>query len=579
MFKKYFFVISLILFLGISGHSASAAIMYISPENVGFNRGVEFSVDVKIDSEEEAINAAQATINWPANILEFVGADKASSVFNFWVEEPTLSGSSSSLSFVAGTAKGISGGTLQVFKIKFKALGTGAGEISISDAGVTASDGKGTNILSASKSSNFGAGKAPAVSQPQESAPEPVAVVRSAVLGQKLPAAPVVKVSLYPDPAIWHNSLGELVALWDVSPDISEMSVSLDHNSNGVPSAVEKELATGKKFGVLEEGIWYLHVRFRNNIGWSPVTHYRIAIDTQPPLPFEITLPEGSITDNPTPIFQFKTSDALSGLKEYQVRINGNEAVKIPVAEFKGDFALPLQAPGQHRVVVRAIDEAGNSIEDDESIEILPIPSPTFSFVTKELFSEENRGLSVKGSSLPNADALLELRRISELGTNDVVTKKIARANNQGNWEATFEESLRNGEYYVIAQSRDSRGALSLTVESERIQVKSKPIISIGLFHLGKGAAALSLLLILIASFFGGVWFYKKRQEKISNRIIFTESEVSKIFKLITQDVENLSKSMETPTPSDDEYAFKRLKDNLKKMESYIQKGLEKIKK
>lgn len=553
--------------------------MYVSPANVSFNRGTEFSVDVKINSEGEAINAAQATISWPANILEFVGADKTSSVFNFWVEDPTLSGSSNSLSFVAGTAKGISGGTLQILKIKFKALGTGAGEISVSDAGVTASDGKGTNILSVSKGSSFGVEKAPVVSSPQESAPQPVVVVRPAVLGQKLPAAPVVRVPSYPDPAVWNNSLGELIALWDVPLDVSKMSVSLDHNSNSVPATIEKELATGKKFGVLEEGIWYLHVQFGNNIGWSPVTHYRIAIDTQPPLPFEIILPEGSITDNPAPIFQFKTSDALSGLKEYQVRIDNNEAIKVPASEFKGDFPLPLQIPGKHRVVVRAIDEAGNSIEDDESIEILSIPSPTFSFVTKELFSEENRGLSVKGSALPNADVLLELRWVSELETNDVIAKKTARVNDQGNWEASFEESLRNGEYYVVAQSRDSRGALSLTVESERIQVKSKPIISIGLLHLGKGGAALTLLFILIVSFFGGVWFYKKRQEKLINRILFAESEVSKIFKLITQDVENLSKSMETPTPSDNEYAFRQLKDNLKKMESYIQKGLEKIKK
>ncbi|TSC83556.1 MAG: Uncharacterized protein G01um101417_539 [Parcubacteria group bacterium Gr01-1014_17] len=134
-------------------------------------------------------------------------------------------------------------------------------------------------------------------------------------------------------------------------------------------------------------------------------------------------------------------------------------------------------------------------------------------------------------------------------------------------------------EYVVTAKSQDSRGALSIVVLSEEVLVKSKPIIQIGPLQLGKGGAALILLLILAASFGGGIWFYKKRQDKLILRVVFAESEVSKIFKLITEDVETLSTALQTPPTAEYDYTLKKLQENLKKMELYIQKGLEKIKK
>lgn len=573
---KYFFTFSAGLFFLASAHSVFAAVLYILPEQKNFSLGENFSVDVRIDSEGEGINAAQAIINWPVGVLEFIEADKTGSAFNFWVEEPKLSGDSNSLSFIGGTAKGVSGEALQILKIKFKARGAGIAEISISDVAITASDGRGTNVLSKIKGASYGVGGEVV---PQEPMSQPVKVERKAVPAENLPQKPELKVPLYQDQAGWHNNLGELVVLWDIPEDVTEMAAVIDHSPNTAPQKAEKELATGKKFGVLEEGIWYVHVRFRNNIGWGPAAYHRIALDTKPPLAFEIKLPEGESTDNPAPSLQFKTSDELSGLKEYQIRIDGNEAVRIAAAEFKGGFTLPLQAPGKHRVVVKALDQAENSVEDDVILDILPISSPAFTFVTKEIFSDESNGLAVKGIALPDINVLLQVEEVLKSEKGGIAAKGIARVDNRGNWDFTFNEPLRNGRYAVVAQSQDARGALSLAVKSEEIRVKSKPIIQIGPLQLGKGGAALALLLILVGGFSGGAWFYKKRREKLTLRVLFAESEVSKIFKLIMEDAEAISKARQTSATSDDEYTLARLKENIKKMELYIQKGLEKIKK
>lgn len=581
-------VVSLVFIL--SAHYASAATIYISPEQGSFGIGEEFSVNIKINSEGESINAAQASLSWPANVLKFVEADKTGSIFNFWVDEPKPT-TENSLSFIGGTSNGISGEALQALKIKFKTVGGGAAEISMSDAAITAADGKGTNILSLIKGAAFGVGAevvkpqiAPIVTLPAPTqapaqapapAPEPQKVERAPVSAEKLPQKPNISVPLYPNENIWHNNLGEMVALWSVSNDIISIAVQLDHNPNTEPKVAEKELFTGKKFGILEEDVWYVHARFRNNIGWGPTAHYRIAIDTQPPLSFKINGLEGETTDNPSPMIEFQTNDALSGLSEYQIKINGGQAIIIPATDHKGIFELPLQEPGIKQISVKAFDFAGNSTEDSMAIEVLPIASPVITFITKEFFSNEEAGLILKGTALPSTNVLLNVYRVS----GQVAATGVARASDQGNWDFTFEKPLQNGQYIVKAQGQDDRGALSLIVESEIITVKSRPIIQIGSLQLGKGAIALMLLFVLLASALGGTWLYRQRQKKIALRVEFAQSEAAKMFKLIEQDVERLSKAKETPEPSDDEYALKSLQSTVQKMGAYVKKGIEKIRK
>lgn len=578
---KYYYL-SALAFLSLIAftQNASAAVIFVLPEGGSFGITEEFSVDVKIDSEGESINAAEATVRWPADMLEVVEVNKSTSVFNFWVEEPTVSSDKSSLTFIGGTAKGISGVALQIFKIKFKGKSAGTAEITISDAAVTASDGKGTNVLSRLKGASYAIGgeivkpKAPEVAVPTPSAPQPIKVERPAVPALKLPLKPEITVPLYAVQGIWHNISGEAVALWNVYDDVTHMAVLVDQSPTTVPTISEKELATGKKIGVLEDGIWYIHVRFRNNIGWGPTEHYRIAIDTRPPLSFEVLLPEGDVTDSPIPALDFETSDALSGLSKYHVKIGDSEWTEIAVEGFTGIFTLPLQTPGKRMVIVKAFDQAGNSSEDRVEIEIVPIASPTITFVTKELFSEEENGLTAKGTALPVINVLLKVYRSEAL-----VVAKTVPSDERGNWDYTFEQTFKNGTYKITAQSQDARGALSAIVDSQSITIKSKPIIQIGAIQLGKGGAAIILLLLLIIGLGGGYQLYHKKRSKLAMRVSLTESEITKIFQLLKQDIELVSKSIQTPTTSDDEYAVKRLQENIQKMEAYLKKGVEKINK
>lgn len=563
---------------------AEAATLFLAPPSSEIAIGEKLTIDLKIDSEGISFNAAQAVLRFPKDMIEVVSLDKTDSAFSFWLEEPNFSNTDGIISFVGGTPYGTSGSSLQVLKIVFAVKGGGSGVITLSDAAITASDGSGTNILSKTVDAVFAIvakKETPPVPVPaptQETIPAPIPIIREPIPTGKLPTKPALKVSLYPDETKWSNLASQFNVSWDLTLDVTGVSTALNREPNFAPTKSEG-LFDNKTFAALSDGVRYLHVRFRNDVGWGPTTHYRLAVDTQPPLGFEIVIVEGEATDNPTPTLQFKTSDALSGPKEYQVRIGDGDLIKIPAADFSGTFKLPLQSPGKRRVTVKAVDQADNGIENSVTLETIPIASPGITFVTKELFSDEERGLTAKGTALPDINVLLKAQKVLQKGKGEIVAESAAHSDEKGNWEFTFDQPFRNGRYVILAESQDERGALSLTVESQEIRVKPKPIIQIGAFQLGMGGAALLLLLILVLGFVSGIWFYKKRQQKLALRMEFIESEITKIFKLIKADVEKLMEALKTSTTGDDDYAQKQLRENITKMESYLKKGVEKIKK
>jgi hypothetical protein len=558
-----------------------AALLFLMPGSSQIGVGETMTVEVRINSEGTSFNAAQVVINYPKELLEVTLLDKTGSTFSLWINEPHFSNANGTVSFTGGTPYGVSGGAVSVLKIQFRAKAVGSGKFSLTAAAVSAADGSGSNILSRVQDASVTVvpqRSAPPPASPQV-IPPPEQIVRTPTPSGGLPIQPVLKIPLYPDQNGWYNSVAPFTASWGLPPDISGVSTALDKDPNTIPPEKSEGLFDNKTFGILDDGIWYLHVRFQNNVGWGPATHYRIAIDTQPPLGFKAVFPKGDKTDDPIPTLQFTAADALSGIQQYQIRVGTDEPIVIPAKNFTGSFDLALQAPGKKSVLIKAIDQADNGIENRVTFEILPIASPAVTFVTRVLYFDEDKGMSVKGTALPNTDVLLKVQKVLQSGgRGEVVAQSTAHVNEKGNWEFVFDQAFKIGRYVITAQSKDARGALSLTVESPEVIVQSKPIIQIGMFQLGMEGAIILLLAVIAGGFGGGVWFYKKRQEKLTLRLTVVKTDMVKVFKLILEDVQKLKEALETPTEADDEFAMKRLQANISKMEGYLKKELEKVK-
>lgn len=80
----------------------SASSFYLSPQEGHYKIRDTFSVDVMINSDENYINAAQATIYFAPERLKVLDISKENSIFALWPQEPIFSNEKGEISFLGG---------------------------------------------------------------------------------------------------------------------------------------------------------------------------------------------------------------------------------------------------------------------------------------------------------------------------------------------------------------------------------------------------------------------------------------------------------------------------------------------
>lgn len=342
--------------------------------------GDTIDVSVRIDSQGQTVNAAQGIIQYSKNILQVVRVDHSNSIFNIWAQEPSVNTSTGAISFLGGSTNSFSGGSLYVLDVTFVVRGTGLATLNFANVGVTTGDGTGANILSSSTAISFsiGASAIPTgtvsnvTSTPvvvPQIVPVPVQIKRPVVPTTTVPVAPAISLSLYPDQTAWYNTVGNFLAQWQLPTDVTDVATAVNQDPQFTPTSSEG-LFDNKTFGTLKEGVWYLHVRFKNSAGWGPVTHYRIAIDTTPPYSFSASIKEGSTTQISAPTVQFSTQDQPSGVAFYQIFVDGN----VVGTTTNASFILSSLSFGSHAIAVQAVDYAGNRTETRLSVTVAMPP-------------------------------------------------------------------------------------------------------------------------------------------------------------------------------------------------------------
>jgi len=581
--RKASIVVSALAFYFFGAAAANAATLYASSDTGTATIGDSVRIDIKIDSEDAGINAAQATLQFPKDILEVVGVDKTNSVFGFWLEEPVFSNESGRVTFIGGSTFGVSGKSLQVLRVAFKVKGSGTAAIVFTDGAVTASDGSGTNVLSAMRGAEILSiprteTPTPPVPAPLPATPttpevvevKPEPVVRPSAPAVVLPSKPAVKIPLYPDEERWYNLSSQFFVTWDLPVDVTEVATLVSQKSVSNPT-VSKGLFDNQAFKILEDGIWYLHVRFKNSIGWGPTAHYRIALDTAPPLSFEVRMDE-AVSDNPTPLIRFASGDALSGIDHYSVRIDDGEAVDTNEVQ----LVLPRQKPGKHLVRVIAEDRAGNASQNSAEIETVPLPSPVIGTVSKDLFLGEG-GLEARGTAVAGFAVNLTLRRAT--GQYILGTKVVADQN--GNWVARIDDPLQKGRYVLEAVAEDERGALSEPVRAPVIRVRERPLLVWGGVGITKTVFFLGLLAIMALGMAGGWYLERLARAQRGRRVIIAERDVNVVFGLIKKDIDAVLKKygdgIDARGQAEAKFLLQRLSTNLDKLHRYLSENIEEI--
>ena len=338
---------------------ASGASLYLSPPSGTYTVGTTFSVKIKVNSNGQAINAAEGTLIFNPAEVEVIKISKSDSIFGFWTTEPSFSNSLGNIVFGGGTPDNFTGSSGTIIAITFNAKAVASAQVNFSSGSVLAADGKGTNVLG-----NIIGGvytlKAKIIIPPSEEvSPESEYIPLATPEGA--PVAPVVFSFTHSESNKWYSNNNPEFS-WKASSDVTAVKLLINKIPTSLPTVLYDVPITEKKIEDLRDGVWYFHIRFKNEQGWGGILHKKVLIDTKLPEPFEIKVNNEGDSANPSPVLHFETTDSLSGVECYEIKIGEKDTISITVADVKSNpYKIPAQRPGMHTIIVKAFDMAGNS--------------------------------------------------------------------------------------------------------------------------------------------------------------------------------------------------------------------------
>jgi len=517
---KIYKIALIILFLGMLPVAAEAATLYFSPSSGSHAVGTTFSVSIYVSSADQAMNAASGVISFPQDKLEATSLSKTGSIFTLWVQEPSFSNSAGTINFEGIVLNpGFTGAAGKIITINFRAKAAGSALVNFSSGSVLANDGKGTNILTSLGNAQFSLGYVgPTV---------PEATTPSAVSGA--PSAPQISSPTHPDPNKWYAKK-DAKFTWSLPSDVTSVRLLVGKIPAAIPTVVYTPAINEKEVTNLDDGIWYFHVQLRNASGWGEISHFRFQIDTQPPEPFEIKFVDGKETTHPQPTLAFETTDEMSRIDYYEVKIDQEPPIKIKETEYK----MPVQILGEHTVIVKAVDKAGNYTLAMTEINVLPIEAPIITDYPRELLPGSI--LSIKGTALPEVTIRVYIQKDEkEIKTGEIKSDK------EGRWTYIEVEPVEKGIYEVWAEAIDSSGAKNRSLEKVTILVSPPAFIRIGKLAIDYLMTIITLLVLILILVLGVIWSWQKikeKRKKMRKEISEAEKALYQAFKALKQETE-----------------------------------------
>jgi len=529
--------IKLLFLLVVFGFASStfAATLSLSPSTGVYTAGQTFTAQVMVNTSGQKINAAEGTLSFKPGELSVVRVSKGS-IFNLWTADPSYSNSAGTVSFSGGSPSGYLGNSGTVLSITFKTKGAGNPRVSFSDGSVLAADGRGTNVLTSMNGGSFTIVSAAVVPEP-----ETIEYIAPA----NTPSAPKITSATHADSEGWYTaSTAELQ--WVLPSDVIAMRTLLDENSGSIPTKVYDIPQNSITLSELDQGIQYFHLQFKNADGWGRVSHYRLAVDSENPESFTISLAEDADLSNPEQVLVLEAVDTASEVQRFGVQIDGGDPYEFIDAEALGLLKLPSLEPGHHSVIIEAFDQAGNSRIQTFSFAILAFDKPQFT----EFPSEVSQDVIpvIKGITRPNAEVVVS---VTKLGSD---TQEITLMSSEsGEFIYIPNARFSLGVYELSAVAYDQHGAQSEISEVVRIAVQQPGYVRLGSFMvsiLSVFVPLIALLALLLLSFW--YLFTKLRKLRIGvgresrEALQILDAEFKSLQKAFTVKAETLALSRKT---------------------------------
>lgn len=311
-----------------------------APRQASFIEGSTFEVPIIIDTQGARINAIDLRINFDQDKLTIIRPSGGKSIVGIWVEPPAYDNSRGTASYSGVVPDGIITNSGIVGTITFRARSSGTAVVSIRrDSSILLNDGLGTEA-----SLDFGRAVYEIIPKP----PEGVRIFSET----------------HPDQSKFYNNNSPVI-LWEKDPGVLGFSFLIDDKPFTVPENNVSTAETVQAYQNLGDGLWYFHIKAYKNKVWGTTAHFLLKIDTTPPAAFtpkvEYALAAAALVERV--LISFFTTDNLSDIDHYEVGVidKGQPVTVSPVfVHAESPFQTPLPPASGFRVIVRAVDKAGN---------------------------------------------------------------------------------------------------------------------------------------------------------------------------------------------------------------------------
>ncbi len=389
MIRRIFIIFVVAAAFGCITQSAQAASLGVSPSSASLRVGETKSFSVTVNSADQAMNASQGKLTFPADKLQVTSVSK-SSLFKYWTDEPSYSNSNGTVTFGGGLpTPGFKGSGRGVLTVTFRARATGTATLSYTSGTILANDGVGTNILTGYGGATVRIVEATSTNTSPNPTPAQPAPPSTPI--------PTIGSSTHPNQSAWYAK-PDVQLTWNRPAGLQGVSYTFDQNGSTVPDEAFEASNGTAQLSQTADGVWYFHLRAKYAAGWAPTAHYRVQIDTTPPASFTPQVIQEGGARNPTAILSFQTSDSGSGQVAYSLSLDDGEftAAKSPTT-------VKQTRAGLHQFTVRATDQAGNRREaiGEFTVEGSPAPRLTSTPKTLALFAQLTvEGLAVQGDTI-----------------------------------------------------------------------------------------------------------------------------------------------------------------------------------
>lgn len=358
-----------------------AADLLMTPATGNYSVGQTFTVTVVVAPAGASVNAVEAGLKFNPAVLSVVSFSKAPT-FSLWTTEPTFSNTAGTFTFGGGSPAPFTAQS-NLLTITFRTLAAGSGSLTVANASVLAADGRGTDVYKNGSPGTYtiAAGTVPpptptptptpTPATPKPTEPEGGNSEEAIVFGDP-PRAPEVGSPSFLDPELWYKNT-EGAFSWTLPFDVNVVAVELSTSSENQPDKNKDAVYDPPidEFKVsrenLTDGIQYLSIKYKNQVGWGAVLNRKIQIDTTAPEPFVIDVRAANSTTG-FPQLNFEASDSTSGIDYYEMTIADKEPFKVTPDEAKIGYLLKELEDGTYTIKVIAYDKAGNSRESTVAV-------------------------------------------------------------------------------------------------------------------------------------------------------------------------------------------------------------------